>query len=73
MHHFPWCSTGYATTGLAMPWTGPWDHVAPKTPASHITQLITMLRLAASLKVPWLVRVPRIGKPKARLCSRDYR
>jgi len=41
-----------------------------KTVANHLTLLIAMLNLAVDLG--WLLRVPRIRKPKVRLFSTDY-
>ncbi len=48
------------------------EHLSPKTLANHVTLLGSMLRLAASFKVPWLVHVPRLNKPKVALFSHDY-
>lgn len=49
------------------------DHLSEKTLANHITLLITMLRMATTFKVPWLLSVPKFTKPKVALFSRDYR
>lgn len=42
-----------------------------KTIANHLTLLVAMLNLAVDLG--WLVRAPRIKKPKVRLFSSDFR
>src|SRR5258708_24851398 len=39
---------------------------------NHLTLLGTMLRVAASFKVPWIARVPKLNKPKVALFSTDY-
>ena len=44
--------------------------LSKKTVGNHLTLLISMLNLAH--EIGWLVSVPRIRKPKARLFSRDY-
>jgi integrase len=49
------------------------EHLSEKTIANQVTLLSTMLRLANTFKVPWLLRVPKFNKPKVRLFSRDYR
>jgi integrase len=48
------------------------EALAEKTLSNHITLLISMLRLATSFKVPWLLTVPKFHKPKVTLFSRDY-
>ena len=45
--------------------------LSPKTVRNHLTLLGTMLRLAVDLG--WLVRSPRIEKPRVRVFSGDYR
>ena len=47
--------------------------LSPKTVANHVTLLGTMLRMATTFKVPWIVAVPKLNKPKVALFSRDYR
>lgn len=49
------------------------DDIEPKTIANHLTLLISMLNYAASLKVPWILRVPDFKKPKVIVLGRDYR
>ena len=49
------------------------EHLAEKTLANIITLLTTMLRLATTFKVPWLLGVPKFSKPKVKLFSQDYR
>jgi len=39
---------------------------------NHVTLLGTMLRTATTFKVPWLLRIPKINKPRISLFSRDY-
>jgi integrase len=46
-------------------------HLDKKTIANHLTLLISMLNAAVELN--WLIKVPRIKKPKVRLFSADYR
>ena len=46
-------------------------HLDPKTVANHLTLLIAVLNLAVDLG--WLVKPPRIKKPKIRLFDKDYR
>ena len=46
-------------------------HLDKKTVANHITLLISMMNLAVELG--WLIRVPKIRKPKIRLFSKDFR
>jgi integrase len=46
--------------------------LSEKTVSNHLTLLTTMLNLATTFKVPWLVRVPKFHKPKIGLFSRDY-
>ncbi len=48
------------------------DELSPKTVSNHLTLLKTMLNVAASFKVPWLIRVPKLRKPKVSLFSTDY-
>ena len=45
-------------------------HLSPKTVHNHLTLLISMLKLAVDLG--WLLRIPRIKKPKVGLDT-DYR
>lgn len=45
-------------------------HLNRKTVANHITLLISMLRLAVDLG--WLVKVPKIRKPRVRIFDKDY-
>jgi integrase len=49
------------------------EHLSEKTLANLVTLLTTMLRLATTFKVPWLLHVPKFNKPKVRLFSKDYR
>jgi len=42
----------------------------PKTVANHLTLLVSVLNLAVDLG--WLVKPPRIKKPKIRLLDEDY-
>ncbi|HMI85973.1 MAG TPA: tyrosine-type recombinase/integrase [Polyangiaceae bacterium] len=49
------------------------DDLSPKTLANHITLLITMMNYAASLKLPWLAKVPKFKKPKIQALGRNYR
>ena len=44
-------------------------HLDKKTVANHLTLLISALKLAMDLG--WLLKLPRIRKPKVRLFSRD--
>ncbi|HTA88357.1 MAG TPA: tyrosine-type recombinase/integrase [Polyangiaceae bacterium] len=44
----------------------------PKTVSNHLTLLLSMLRLATSFKIPWILNVPRLKKPKTSLFSRDF-
>ncbi len=46
-------------------------HLSPKTVRNHVTLLLTMLGCAVDLD--WLMRVPRVRKPKVRLFATDYR
>ena len=46
-------------------------HLDKKTLSNHLTLLITMLNMAVDLC--WLMRVPRIRKPKVRLFEKDFR
>jgi hypothetical protein len=46
--------------------------LSEKTVSNHLTLLTTMLNLATTFKVPWLLRVPKFHKPKIGLFSRDY-
>jgi len=46
--------------------------LSEKTTHNHLTLLGTMLRTATYFRVPWLLRVPKINKPKISLFSRDY-
>ncbi len=39
---------------------------------NHVTLLGTMMRAAEGFKVPWLLKVPRLSKPKIALFSTDY-
>jgi hypothetical protein len=48
------------------------EELSDKTVANHVTLLGTMLRLAATFKVPWLHAVPKLRKPKVAVFSRDY-
>jgi integrase len=48
------------------------EELSDKTVSNHVTLLATMLRLATTFKVPWVVSVPRFRKPKVALFSRDY-
>jgi integrase len=47
------------------------SHLTKKTVANILTLFISMLRLAVDLN--WLVKAPRIRKPKVRLISADFR
>ena len=46
-------------------------HLNPKTVANHLTLLGTMLRAAVDLN--WLLKAPRVTKPKVRMFAADYR
>lgn len=46
-------------------------HLDVKTVANHIVLLVSMLNLAH--EIGWLLRVPKIRKPKIRFFSKDYR
>lgn len=48
------------------------EELSDKTVGNHVTLLATMLRLATTFKVPWVVSVPRFRQPKVALFSRDY-
>ncbi|HMJ50717.1 MAG TPA: tyrosine-type recombinase/integrase, partial [Polyangiaceae bacterium] len=48
------------------------DHLEEKTIANHVTLLISMMRLATTFKMPWLLVVPKYNKPKTTLFSTDY-
>jgi hypothetical protein len=48
------------------------DHLEEKTIANHVTLLISMMRLATTFKMPWLLVVPKHNKPKTTLFSTDY-
>lgn len=48
------------------------EELSDKTVSNHVTLLSTMLRLALTFKVPWLVMVPKFRKPKVAAFSRDY-
>ncbi len=48
------------------------EELSSKTVSNHVTLLGSMLRMATSFKVPWLVAVPRFKKPRVVLFSRDY-
>jgi hypothetical protein len=48
------------------------EELSDKTVSNHVTLLATMLRLATTFKVPWLLQVPRFRKPKVSLFSRDF-
>jgi integrase len=48
------------------------ENLSEKTVANHVTLLSTMLRLATTFRVPWLLNVPKFHKPKVALFSRDY-
>ena len=48
------------------------DHLSEKTLANHITLLVSMLRMATTFKVPWVLSVPKFNKPKVALFSHDY-
>lgn len=43
-----------------------------KTVGNHLTLLGTMLEVATTFKVPWLMKVPAFQKPRVSLFSRDY-
>ncbi|MGA8890499.1 MAG: hypothetical protein WB493_02950, partial [Anaeromyxobacteraceae bacterium] len=43
----------------------------PKTVANHLTLLIAMMNLAVDLG--WLLKAPRIKKPRVKLFDKDYR
>jgi integrase len=47
------------------------DDLCDKTLLNHLTLLVSMLRLAHDLG--WILRVPRIKKPRVPLFTRDYR
>ncbi len=47
------------------------SHLNKKTVANLLTLLISLLRLAHQLG--WVEKVPKISKPRIRLCSSDYR
>jgi integrase len=49
------------------------EHLSEKTLSNLVTLLTTMLRLATTFRVPWLLTVPKFHKPKVSLYSRDYR
>jgi integrase len=46
-------------------------HLDKKTVANHLTLLISMLNVAVELN--WLIKAPKIKKPKVRMFSADYR
>jgi integrase len=46
-------------------------HLDKKTVSNHLTLLISMLNVAVELN--WLIKPPRIKKPKTRIFSADYR
>lgn len=48
------------------------DGLSDKYVNNHLTLLTTMLNVAASFKVPWLVKVPKFNKPKVALFSTDF-
>jgi integrase len=48
------------------------EELSEKYVSNQLTLLGTMLRLATTFKVPWLVHVPKFKKPKVSLFSRDY-
>jgi hypothetical protein len=48
------------------------EELSPKTVNNHVTLLGTMLRTAATFKVPWLTSVPHFKKPRVALFSRDF-
>jgi integrase len=48
------------------------EELSDKTVSNHVTLLATMLRLATTFKVPWLLHAPRFRKPKVSLFSRDF-
>jgi hypothetical protein len=48
------------------------EQLSEKTIANHVTQLSTMLRMSTTFKVPWLLTVPKLNKPKTKSFSRDF-
>jgi integrase len=48
------------------------EELSEKYTHNMVTLLGTMLRAATFFKVPWLLVVPKINKPKVSLFSRDY-
>jgi len=46
--------------------------LSDKTVSNHVTLLGTMLRAAASFRIPWILHVPRFRKPKVALFGTDY-
>ena len=48
------------------------EGLGDKTVNNHLTLFTTMLNLAATFRVPWLLRVPKFKKPKVSLFSRDF-
>ncbi len=48
------------------------EELSHKTVNNHVTLLGTMLRTAATFKVPWLTSVPHFKRPRVTLFSRDF-
>jgi hypothetical protein len=48
------------------------EELSDKTVNNHVTLLTTMLRTATTFKVPWLLAVPKLRKPKVALFGRDF-
>jgi integrase len=48
------------------------EGLSDKTVSNHVTLLGTMLRAAASFRVPWILHVPRFKKPRVALFGTDY-
>jgi integrase len=48
------------------------EELSDKTVSNHVTLLGTMLRAAASFRVPWILHVPRFKKPRVALFATDY-
>jgi integrase len=46
--------------------------IGEKTIANHLTLLTTMMNVATTFNVPWLLHVPKFRKPKVALFGLDY-
>jgi hypothetical protein len=48
------------------------EELSDKMVSNHVALLGTMLRAAASFRIPWILHVPRLKKPRVSLFGTDY-